>query len=208
MGISNYIAAAVVAFCAMGGAAQASTVSLDFESFGGFYDADFDFGGVSFQAGEPGQQMQVGSFGANGPGQSGNTLRAAVPPFGGFPRGGAFGGTFLGSTVSALSLVAGDSGGDLDIFNLQAFDASGNLLDETGEVSGNSAVALSVSGSGIASFFLSIGDRPDNNGSSFVDNVSFTQEVAPVPLPASLALLGAGVLGLGLVARRRRKTAF
>jgi hypothetical protein len=205
MGFSKYIAAAALAICTTGGAVQASTVSLDFEDFGGFYDADFDFGGVSFRAGEPGQQMQVGTFGANGPGQSGNTLRAAVPPFGGFPRGGAFGGTFLGRTVSALSLVAGDSGGDLDIFNLQAFDAGGNLVDETGEVSANSAIALSVSGSGIASFFLTIGDRPNNNGSSFVDNVSFTQELAPVPLPTSLPLLGAGLLGLGFVARRRRK---
>ena len=189
----------------MAGGAQATTVSIDFEGFGGFYEPDFDFGGVSFQSEDPAHRMQVGSFGANGPGQSGNVIRSAVPPFGAEPRGGSFGGTFTQATVSSLSLIAGDSGGDLDIFNLQGFDVDGNLVAETGEVSSRAAISLAISGTGIASFFLRIGDLPDNDGSSFVDNVTFTQELAPVPLPGTLPLLGAALFVLGAGVRRRAR---
>ncbi|ABD55590.1 VPLPA-CTERM sorting domain-containing protein [Jannaschia sp. CCS1] len=207
MRVLRGIAAGIVALGLAAGAANANTVSIDFEDFSGFYAPTFDFGGVSFQSVDPNQSMQVGRVGALGAGQSGHVLRSAVPPFGAEPRGGSFGGTFLGTTVSFLSLVAGDSGGDLDIFNLQGFDANGSLVSETGELRSNAATLLSIQGAGIASFLLTIGDLPDNDGSSVVDNFTFTQEVAAVPLPASLPLLGVGALALGVVARRRRHRA-
>lgn len=51
-----------------------------------------------------------------------------------------------------------------------------------------------------------IGGGTNNDG--YIDNASFTMaEVAPVPLPAALPLLGAGVLAMAGVARRRRNAA-
>lgn len=51
-----------------------------------------------------------------------------------------------------------------------------------------------------------IGGGTNNDG--YIDNASFTMsEVAPVPLPAALPLLGGGVLAMAGIARRRRKAA-
>jgi hypothetical protein len=46
------------------------------------------------------------------------------------------------------------------------------------------------------------------NGFPILDNIVLTfDDVTPVPVPAALPLLLAGVGGLGLMARRKRKAA-
>lgn len=179
-------------------------VLIDFESQQGFYDASTpssEFSGLVFD-----RDIQVlpGFRVAAGPGQSGQVARAATPPFGAVPRGGDIGGAFDGFTVSSLSVVVGDSGNDLDIFRLLGFDKLDNLVADSGQVSSRSAITVAIAGSGIARFLLEIGDLPDNDGSSSIDNLSFDIEPVAIPEPATGALVGAG-LGLMLLARRRKR---
>lgn len=185
------------------GSGLAATV--DFEAQSGFYDTSTPssvFSGIVF---DRDIQVLAGSSVAAGPGQSGQVARAATPPFGANPRGGNIGGMFDGFTVSLLSFVVGDSGGDLDIFRLRGFDTNGVEIADSGELGSRSAISVSILGTGISSFLLEIADLPFNDGSSVIDNVNFDIEVAAVPLPASLPLIGFGLLALGAVGRTRRK---
>lgn len=197
------VTAAAMAISA--GNAFAATVDVDFENVSGFFNTDFtsaDIGGIVF---DRDVQVLSAAAAAGGPGQSGNVARQAQPPFGGFPRGGTVGGSFDGFTVSTLSLVVGDSGGDLDNFELLGFDAGGTQIAASGNVASAAATTLSISGTGIASFLLEISDNvPSNGGSSVFDNISFDTEVAAVPLPASLPLVGFGLIALGAATRRRK----
>ncbi|WP_299847342.1 VPLPA-CTERM sorting domain-containing protein [uncultured Roseovarius sp.] len=199
--LKTSLSAAAIVVSLSAGAAHAVTV--DFNNIAtGFYAAGTDFSGITFDSGI---QLRTFQQGAGGPGMDGNIARQ----FGGTPfrQGESIGGAFNGFTVSSLSLVAGDSGGDIDIINFQAFDSLGNLVDETGAINSRSSILLSLSGTGIASFFLDIEDVPQNfNGSSNFDNITFAKEAAVVPLPASLPLLGAGLVAMGVVGRRRKKT--
>ena len=149
-------------------------------------------------------QVLPGSSVAAGPGQSGQVARAATPPFGSIPRGGDIGGMFDGFTVSALSFVVGDSGGDEDFFRLLGFDINGVEIANSGQLSSFSAITVSIFGAGIKSFLLEIDDLPNNFGSSSIDNVMFDVEMSAVPLPASLPLMGFALLVLGAATRRRK----
>lgn len=202
----KFTIAAASALTISASAGFAATIDVDFDSVSGFFGTDFtsaDIGGVIFDSDV--QVLSTASAGAAGPGQSGNVARQAQPPFGGFPRGGTVGGTFDGFTVSSFSVVVGDSGGDLDNFQLIGFDAGGAQIASSGLISSSSATSVAISGTGIASFLIEISDNvPADGGSSFFDNFQFESEVAAVPLPASLPLIGFGLLALGATARRRK----
>lgn len=187
------------------GAASAATVTIDFDNLpDGFIGPADSLSGLSFD-----RDIQIlaatSPQAAPGPGQTGQIARQSTRPFGSQPRGQSFGGSFSGFTVSSLSIIVGDSGGDEDIFRLFGYDASGAAVADSGELKSIAAIPVGISGTGIASFFLFIEDTPVNfAGSSFFDNVVFDTEVNVVPLPATLPLISIGLAALGLTARRRK----
>ena len=93
-----------------------------------------------------------------------------------------------------------------------AFDAAGNLLSLTGERTihqpfaypysfGHQTVTLSSALGDISRIYIS-----GNGGRNIIDSISFNAPAGSVPEPATLAMMLAGLAGMG-VARRRRKEA-
>jgi len=77
-------------------------VVIDFEAQAGFYGSttpSSEFAGIVF---DRDVQVLAGTSVAARPGQSGQVARAAIPPFGGLPRGGDIGGLFGLNLAAAL----------------------------------------------------------------------------------------------------------
>jgi len=105
----------------------------------------------------------------------------------------------LGGAI-AVSVDIGDFDGDADDLFLQAFSAGNLLLDVdlvTIPIPFVGMVTLSVAAPDIA--YVIFGGVGVGGSSVYSDN--FTWE--PVPEPMTVALLGAGLAGLGLTRRRR-----
>jgi hypothetical protein len=194
-------ASAVLALSAV--SASAVPVLVDFDDPGqttGVFDPGTSFSGLLFN-----EDIQVGStFSAPAPGHTGNYARQFGLPFGGPPTGSSVSGSFDGFTVSSLSFFVGDSGNDLDNFQLVGRDSGGSVIADTGVLSSQAAITVSIAAAGIATFDLIISDNvPADGGSSVFDNIAFDTETAVVPLPATLPLIGFGLAALGLVRRRK-----
>lgn len=106
---------------------------------------------------------------------------------------------------SAVNAFAFNWGAADNLWLLSAFDASNNLLDSlvlTATSSSNSGEYFGLAAAGI-SYATLINQSGDAGDWVFIDN--FTSSANQVPEPATVSLLGLGLLGLG--AMRRRITA-
>ncbi len=183
---------------------QAAIVTIDFESFsrGDRVVAGTDIGGGLTLDRDIGFDDR--GFLQNPPATQGIVAFAPSPVnFQGDDVAG-----FFASAVDFLQIGAGDVNRfDTDVITLTAFDSNNAVVGTSSFQNNTGAEFLTITGAGITSFYLDIDDiasgQLDQNGSAGFDNISFN--VTPVPVPASLPLLGAGMLAFGFAARRRNK---
>ncbi len=176
----------LIAIMAM--AAPAAAATIDFEEFTqtSTIVAGTEYFGITFD-----QNIQVGQLEfLDGPATDNYIARGTSP------LGGTVSGTFSGS-VNALVLGAGDVCCDVDTVTLSGFDALGNLVDSA-TFSAPDSQFLSIAGPGIVSFTIA-------QSSGGFDNLQFDLIPAPIPLPAALPFMLAGLGGLALFRRRKSK---
>jgi hypothetical protein len=123
---------------------------------------------------------------------------------------GAFGGASVTLTLPGLERYLGLLWGSVDAYNTLSFYNGATLVgvvtgsDVTGSPNGdqgvNGTLYVNINADASSAF-----DRVVATSGQYAfefDNVAFNP--MPIPEPASLALLGAGLAGLGMVRRRRR----
>lgn len=106
-------------------------------------------------------------------------------------------GSFI-NPVSSLSVLMGDSGGDIDTGRLEVYDADGTLLaSDFG--SGSSWFTVSVAVNNISSF------RIFQTNLVVYDEIIFDGSAPspPIPEPSTILLFGFGILGLARVNRKK-----
>ena len=121
------------------------------------------------------------------------------------------------SAISSLSIDMGDFGGvdaDLDTLTMIAYDAldgGGNIISTATTTCCGGAdpvfvfTTLTISGAGIRSVRF-IGGAGSTPNSVYYDNITATFGPAPVPEPATMMLLGTGLIGVAAEFRRRRNS--
>ena len=135
------------------------------------------------------------------PATTGQALIDWVWPIGSNPSGTRIS---FSNPVSNFSLKAGDFGSDDDgPLSLTAYDKDGNVLGTDSTSWPSSAfppfATLNISSVGISKILYLSGGAYMN--STFIDDLTFTPSL--VPLPSALLLLGAGLGGLAIHSRRK-----
>ncbi|MDV7144883.1 VPLPA-CTERM sorting domain-containing protein [Tropicimonas sp. TH_r6] len=200
--IQYTLIAAGLSVAITGSSAEAAVIALD------AFDADavtYDFSNATLNATTAGNGFV--SF------SDGNVSTAYVAPQSGLTytnntTGGSTGGGFLRMDFAELvSAIGFDGHYNYAPVLFQVFDADDNLLDSSltsptgyGPITG--FFGLDVGANLISYALASVPDR-DSIHNLYMDNVIY-QQVAAVPLPASLPMILVGLGGLGVVSRRRK----
>ncbi|MGV6850324.1 MAG: VPLPA-CTERM sorting domain-containing protein [Marinibacterium sp.] len=109
-------------------------------------------------------------------------------------------------TVTGVSIDLGDHNADADRLFLSAFDSGNNNIETvTLDILSSSRImhTLSLVSTGIAKItFGTTGEI--GRGGIYAQNLNFTPETSPVPIPAAGFLLMGGLGGLAALRRRRK----
>lgn len=176
-----------------GGAAQAATATLDFETAGTGANLVAD-GSVTTSLGTVTLDCSAGSCSQNG------TLFFSETTDGGF--------AILTFDFAVTELVFDYAGNASGVFTAQAIDASNTIIDSFFDANTNSTLpdtadgTITLSGTGITA--LRFADTPGGGSFAVIDNLKITSAMSAVPLPAGLPLLVAGLMGFGVLRRRQR----
>ncbi len=167
-------------------------VTLDFDSFANGQLDNETFNALGIQFSEDLEIVDGSTI------QLGNTGKAAQNSL---ISGGDISAIFVGTvtSVSSISVLAGDSGGDEDTVTLRGFNAMNVLVDEA-MFTGSTAQTLSISGAGITHFIIL-----QVNGIA-IDDLTFTPESgsSAVPEPSAIVLFGIGLVCVAMGRLRRR----
>ena len=189
MKIQYVIGAIAAAF--IGSGAQATTLTFD-------TTADCSTAEVAITAGAAASACGLWPSSPNG---TSSLVRSTISN----PSDSFWTATFT-SLMSMVSIDLGDFNSDPDRLFLSAFDSSDALLGTvTMDIASSSTSmhTLNLAFANISSVTFGVtGDL--GRGGMYADNLTFSNDVAPVPLPAGLGLLAAGLFGLGAAGRRRK----
>jgi hypothetical protein len=128
------------------------------------------------------------------------------------PNNNSFWEVAFNGLASNISIDLGDYNADADQLFLWAWDVHGNevytILDILASDSTMHTLSLAVSGI-VAITFGTIDSSSGGLGLGgiYADNLTYTLDTSPVPVPAALPLLASGLGALGLAGWRRRKNA-
>ncbi|MEM9840091.1 MAG: hypothetical protein AAF830_13175 [Pseudomonadota bacterium] len=116
--------------------------------------------------------------------------------------------TFASLVSGTVSVDMGDLGQDEDVMNLELYSATDVLIDFDMQTLGagvEAMLTLTATGMDIAyARIFSTGDFPDTY---FLDNISFPDARATVPVPAAAPLFAAALAGAGALRRKAKKSA-
>lgn len=184
---TQYVIGAIAA-AFIGSGAHATTLTFD-------TTADCTTADVSITAG-------AGAAACSGQSSSPNNTPALV-------RTGQFDSFWTATFSSLMNMVSidlGDYNQDEDSLFLTAFDASSTMLGTITldiPTTSRDMHTLSLAFANISSVTFGTSGAL-GLGAIYADNLTFSNDVAPVPLPAGLGLLVAGLFGLGVAGRRRK----
>ncbi|HIE49815.1 MAG TPA: PEP-CTERM sorting domain-containing protein [Gammaproteobacteria bacterium] len=108
----------------------------------------------------------------------------------------------MDAVTDSLSFVVGDGGGDTDSWILHIFDIDGLELEARAVTS----VANTLQTFGFSGMHRVHIEWTGPSGGYLLDNITFNEptKAAEAPEPATLAIFGLGLVGLGLMRRRKR----